>query len=87
MDGGDHWRLFAARGLKIRAVVVDPERPETVYVGTDGGGVLRSTNGGAAWRPFGKRLPSRSVEVLTFDATSTRLYAGTKGGLTSIRVR
>ena len=88
VDGGDTWRLLPVRGLDCLAVVVDPQRAETVYVGTDRGGVLRSTNGGASWRPFGTRLPSRSISVLAFDATGTWLYAGTNGsGLTSIRIR
>ncbi len=88
VDGGDRWRLLPVRGPDLLAVVVDPKRPETVYVGTDGGGVLRSTNGGVSWQPFGKRLPSRSISTLAFDATGTVLYAGTSdAGLTSIRVR
>jgi photosystem II stability/assembly factor-like uncharacterized protein len=87
-DGGDQWQLLATRGLEIRAIVVDPRDPQTVYVGTGGRGVLRSTDGGVTWRPFGKRLPSRSIWTLAFDATGTVLHAGTNGaGLTSIRVR
>jgi photosystem II stability/assembly factor-like uncharacterized protein len=88
VDGGSRWRLKPVRGLDLDAVAVDPRRADTVYVASEQGGVLRSTDGGVSWQPFGKRLPSRSISTLAFDATGTVLYAGTNGaGLTSIRVR
>jgi photosystem II stability/assembly factor-like uncharacterized protein len=90
VDGGDRWRLVSNSDLSLKTVVVDPERPETVYVVTwdQRRGVLRSTNGGSTWRPFGARLPRRGVEDLAFDPSGTWLYAGlSDGGLTSIRVR
>lgn len=90
IDGGDRWRLVPNPDLFLRAVVVDPERSETVYVITwdQRRGVLRSTDGGATWRPFGARLPRRGVEDLAFDPSGSSLYAGmSDAGLTSIRVR
>jgi len=96
VDGGDRWRLvpnpdvFLRPDLFLRAVVVDPERSETVYVVTwdQRRGVYRSTNGGGTWRPFGARLPRRGVADLAFDPTGSWLYAGTSdAGLTAIRVR
>jgi photosystem II stability/assembly factor-like uncharacterized protein len=89
VDGGDRWRLMSNRG-SLRDVVIDPERSETVYVVTwdQRRGVLRSTNGGGTWRPFGARLPRRGVVDLAFDRSGNWLYAGLSGGgLTSIRVR
>jgi hypothetical protein len=76
--------------LGSKTVVVDPERSETVYFVTwdQRRGVLRSTDGGGTWQPFGGRLPGRGVEDLAFDPSGSRLYADlTDAGLTSIRVR
>jgi photosystem II stability/assembly factor-like uncharacterized protein len=86
VDGGNTWRLQPAEGLT--RVAVDPTDADTVYGGTASAGVLRSTDGGASWQPFGEGLPSQSISTLAFDAAGTMLYAGTNGaGLTSIRVR
>jgi photosystem II stability/assembly factor-like uncharacterized protein len=89
VDGGDHWQLLPHPGLNFPlTVVVDPQRSETVYVGTGDHGVLRSTDGGATLRPFGARLPRQGVWSLAFDPSGSRLHAGlSDAGLTSIRVR
>jgi photosystem II stability/assembly factor-like uncharacterized protein len=90
VDGGDRWRLMSKSGYFLWTVVVDPERAETVYGATPDprSGVLRSTDGGRTWRPFGARLPRRGVQHLAFDPSGNWLYAGlSDGGLTSIRVR
>lgn len=91
VDGGDHWQLLPLQRWVPSfplTVVVDPQRSETVYVGTGDRGVLRSTDGGATLRPFGARLPRQGVWSLAFDPSGSRLYAGlSDGGLTSIRVR
>jgi photosystem II stability/assembly factor-like uncharacterized protein len=90
VDGGAHWTRLPAerRSLRANLVVVDPRRGQTLYAATDRAGVLRSTDAGTSWRPFGKGLRTPSVSVLTFDATGTTLYAGTNGGgVVSIRVR
>jgi hypothetical protein len=89
VDGGDRWQL-GNPDYFLWAVVVDPERAETVYAATPDptSGVLRSTDGGRTWRPFGARLPRRGVQHLAFDPSGNWLYAGlSDGGLTSIRVR
>ncbi len=88
VDGGDSWQFLSSQEGTLHTVVVDPERSETVYVGTWEHGVLRSTNGGATWEPFGARLPRQDVQALAFDPSGEWLYAGlSDAGLTSIRVR
>ncbi len=88
LDGGDSWQFLPWPEGDLQTVVVDPERSETVYVGTWERGVLRSTDGGATWQPFGARLPRQDVQALAFDPSGTWLYAGMgDAGLTSIRVR
>ena len=55
--------------------------PATLYAGTGGGGIFRSTDGGAIWAPRSFGLTHSSVNTLAVDPiTSTTLYAGTNGG-------
>ena len=62
------------------ALAIDPSTPTTLYQGTVGGGVFRSTDGGNTWTPAG--LANRVVRALAIDpSTPTTLYAGTGGGV------
>ncbi|WP_205750431.1 IPTL-CTERM sorting domain-containing protein [Diaphorobacter sp. HDW4B] len=66
-------------GGTFTAFAVDSSTtPSTLYVGTDGGGVFKSTNGGAQWSAVNTGLTSRYVYTLAID--SGTLYAGTDGG-------
>ena len=68
-------------------VVVDPDRPDTIYVATVNGGVWKTTNGTStspSWTPVTDQLPSLSMSAITIDlqkpsdATKPRpVYAGT----------
>ncbi|MBI4464982.1 MAG: hypothetical protein HY647_09785 [Acidobacteria bacterium] len=63
-DGGKTWSV-ATSGLPafvtlaglpatpVVALTVDPSSPATMYVGTFGSGVFKSTDGGASWQPTG----------------------------------
>lgn len=53
---------------------------DAVYLGTDGYGVLISTNGGDDWIRAGAGLPD-AVFSLSADSTRHALYAGTSDGL------
>ena len=61
----------------MRAMVVDPLDPQVLYVGTDGGRVFRSANGGDSWDAASAGLAGRSVQVLV--AAPFRILAGTWG--------
>jgi photosystem II stability/assembly factor-like uncharacterized protein len=37
----------------IGQLAVDPRNPSTLYAGTGGAGVFKSTDGGATWQPTG----------------------------------
>ncbi|WP_347244981.1 hypothetical protein, partial [Thermogutta sp.] len=43
------WRSIGPEGGSIYALAIDPATPGTLYAGTYGGGVFKSTNGGASW--------------------------------------
>ncbi|HEV3075596.1 MAG TPA: hypothetical protein VHB47_14340 [Thermoanaerobaculia bacterium] len=65
-------------GGRTLALLIDPGNPATMYAGTAGGGIWKSGDTGASWRPVGDMLPSLAVSALVMDPTSSSiLYAGT----------
>src|SRR2546428_13821758 len=63
--------------LRLRsnlAMAVGPQTPTTVYVGTNGDNLFRSTDGGGSWSSVGPV----STQTVAFDLQSpTTVYAGT----------
>jgi photosystem II stability/assembly factor-like uncharacterized protein len=69
-------------GGTILNVVVDPRDTHTVYVGTKGGGVFKSTNGGANWSEANVGITNRYILSLALDpSNSSTVYAGTQVGV------
>jgi hypothetical protein len=54
---------------------MDPTAPNTLYAGTSGGGVFKSTDGGANWSAANSGLTNLSIYSLAINPTM--LYAGT----------
>ena len=78
-DGGASWRsVYKVRSEygRLRSVVLDPENPRTMYIGSDDG-IFKSTDGGETW----ESLPVPAlVLVLSLAVDPLRpdiLYAGT----------
>lgn len=68
-------------GGRIRAIVIHPTVPTTMWVGGVGGGVWKSTNGAASFFPCNDWMANLSVCSLTLDPTDPNtLYAGTGEG-------
>lgn len=68
-------------GGRTRTLVIDPRQTETMYTGGVSGGVWKTTDGGAAWRPTGDALANIAVNSLVMDPRDNqRLYAGTGEG-------
>ena len=68
-------------GGRTRTLVIDPQQTETMYTGGVSGGVWKTTDGGAAWRPTGDTLANIAINSLVMDPHETnRLYAGTGEG-------
>jgi outer membrane autotransporter protein len=68
----------------VGPVVADPVNANTLYIGTPGGGVWRTTDGGATWTPLTEKQASLSIASLALDPTDAgrnTLIAGT--GLTA----
>jgi photosystem II stability/assembly factor-like uncharacterized protein len=80
VDGGTTWQDIAA-GLPeapVNAIEVDPDLPQTLYVGTDVG-VYYTPDLGATWLPLGTGLPRAPVLDLDFHQPTRMLAAGTYG--------
>ena len=95
-DGGTTWRLSGA-GLPDRtsvafvALLIDPQQPDTLYIGASFGGVFRSADAGEHWSAVNTGLPDQPViEGMALDPqhsgtlyvsiTGAGLYRSTDGG-------
>src|SRR5262249_2492359 len=69
----------------VNALILDPDRPNVLYVGTSGYGVFKSSDGGATWVPFNDGLTHLDVRTIAIaPGSSTTVYAGTPGGVFKI---
>src|SRR2546425_6360021 len=62
----------------ILALAVDPHTPTTLYVGTNGDNLFRSTDGGSSWSSVG---PVSTQTVAFGPQSPTTVYAGTDRSL------
>src|SRR5581483_396663 len=92
-DGGASWSISnsGVTGPDVRALLVDPTHPGTIYAASGGlgpanpGGVYKSTDGGANWISISVGLPAFSATARALDPSdSTILFAGTTGGVYSL---
>jgi hypothetical protein len=64
---------------EVRALVIHPTTPHTLYAGTHSG-AFKSTNGGDSWTAVNTGLTKIFVRALAIDPfTPDTLYAGTWG--------
>jgi hypothetical protein len=65
------WTSVGPYGGRIRALAIDPTTPATLYAGTDGGGVSKSTDAGGTWAAAntGLEYPYPYVSALAIDPT------------------
>ncbi len=62
---------------RVTAIVVDPNNPNNVYLGTAQGGVWRSSNGGVTWEAIFDTAQSLAIGALALAPDFTTLYVGT----------
>ena len=76
--GVNTWTSNGPDGGDVRALAIDPANPATLYAGTSGGGVFKSTDGGGSWTVINTGLTSTDVRALAIDpANPATVYAGT----------
>lgn len=63
---------------RAKAIVFDPQNPNTVYIATATGGIWKSTDGGNSYSPLTDNQATMSFHTLTMaPGNSSTLYAGT----------
>jgi photosystem II stability/assembly factor-like uncharacterized protein len=85
VNGGVTWTVNnssvpLSRLNSFSAIIPDPSLTNTAYVGTEGHGVLQTSDGGTTWSALGTGLPQSAVITSLFLHNPTRtLYAATSG--------
>jgi ligand-binding sensor domain-containing protein len=77
--------LSSSRALMVNTLVIDPQRPDTVYVATLNG-LYKTEDGARSWTRTGQDLPDQMISALALDPSwSGTLYvAGRQGVFKSI---
>lgn len=76
------WKPLGPFGGVVTTVAVDPRNPQVVFIGTENGGIFKSSDGGRSWQPSSSGLEDGGIRGLVFDAQSPGvMYAATVAGL------
>src|SRR5438105_2246265 len=76
-ESGEAWTVeLSLPGSGAQCLAVDPDDPDTVYVGLREGGVHRTVDGSRTWIDCG--LPESGVFSLAVSAADGAVYAGTE---------
>jgi photosystem II stability/assembly factor-like uncharacterized protein len=71
-------------GGRTRTIVPHPTMQNTMWVGSVGGGVWRTDNGGQSWAPVDDLMANLAVTCLVMDPTNPNIiYAGTGEGFSN----
>jgi photosystem II stability/assembly factor-like uncharacterized protein len=76
-NSGGTWQLATPKELVINAVLVQPGG--TILLGTEGAGVLRSTDRGRTWVASNGGFSERFVSRMLFDTVGRRLVVAVRG--------
>jgi photosystem II stability/assembly factor-like uncharacterized protein len=73
------WRMIGPfRAGKVNGVAGVPGNPAVYYLGADGGGVWKTTDGGVTWEPIFDGEPAASMGAIAVTASNPNIiYAGT----------
>lgn len=77
---GNNWLSVGPRNIngRIKCLAVHPTDGQTVYAGSAGGGVWKTTNGGQSWTATMHDEASLAIGAIAIDPTTPQtVYAGT----------
>ena len=83
-NGGQNWVQILPHHTLAADIVIDPQNPDTVYIGQFSSGVMKSTDGGDTWQAINTGLPSDDIavyQILLHPYDSQTLYIVTGEGL------
>jgi photosystem II stability/assembly factor-like uncharacterized protein len=68
-------------GGRVRSIVIHPTNSNTMLIGGVSGGIWKSTDGGATWKPKGDSLDFMAISSIVIDPINNNVvYAGTGEG-------
>ncbi len=79
-DKGETWGRSGLDGVIVTVLLIDPENPDRLLVGTLARGISTSYDHGLSWSSLNAGLTDLSVSAMAIDASGTRIFAGTNGG-------
>ena len=66
---------------RINVIRIDPTNTNTIYIGSAGGGVWKTTNGGTTWMDITTNIPVTSIADIAIDPTNpNNIYLATGDG-------
>lgn len=72
-------------GGRTRSIVVDPAAPQKIWVGSVGGGIWHTTDGGAHWAPVDDYMANLAVSCMVMNPKKpSMIYAGTGEGFFNV---
>jgi len=88
-DGGideGNWRSLGPEGIggRIRSCLVNPANADDILIGSSGGGIWRSEDGGASWSPTDDFMNNLAVSCMVRNPIDSNIiYAGTGDGFST----
>jgi hypothetical protein len=78
--GDNQWISIGPPGIRVKAIAINPQTPDTLYIGTAGAGVLKSIDGGATCVPANNGLTTLNIMTIAINPQSPEMvYVGTPG--------
>lgn len=68
-------------GGRVRTIAIHPATPDTMFIGSVGGGIWTTADGGASWAPVNDFMANLAVSAIVFvPGAANTLFAGTGEG-------